>query len=72
MASILSGKINPSGKLATTFPVKYADVPSAKNFPGTPEEKPESVVYEEGIYVGYRYYETFKVKPAYEFGYGLS
>ena len=84
MADILSGKVNPSGKLATTFPAAYADVPSGKNFPGKefPEKAtkgmfgmeaiPAEVTYEEGVYVGYRYYNTFKVKTAYEFGYGLS
>lgn len=84
IADVISGKVNPSGKLATTFPVDYPDVPSAKNFPGKefpmPEGqkespmmgKPSEVVYQEGIYVGYRYYDSFKVKPAYEFGYGLS
>ncbi len=84
IADVLSGKVNPSGKLATTFPVVYTDVPSAKNFPGKelnpdPNRKsnffggvPSEVTYEEGIYVGYRYYNTFNVKTAYEFGYGLS
>jgi len=72
VADILSGKINPSGKLPDTFPADYADVPSAKNFPGTPVGKPEQVIYQEGIYVGYRYYDSFNVKPSYEFGYGLS
>ena len=84
IADVLSGKVNPSGKLATTFPASYADVPSAKTFPGKefPEKAttgmfgmksiPAEVTYEEGIYVGYRYYNTFKIKPAYEFGYGLS
>jgi beta-glucosidase len=84
IADVLSGKVNPSGKLATTFPARYEDVPSAKNFPGKefPEKAtsglfgqkniPAEVTYEEGIYVGYRYFNTFKVKPAYEFGYGLS
>ncbi len=72
VADILSGKINPSGKLPASFPVKYEDVPSAKNFPGTPAYKPEEVVYEEGIYVGYRYYNTFNVETSYPFGYGLS
>ncbi|CAN5149624.1 beta-glucosidase [soil metagenome] len=76
IADLISGKANPSGKLAITFPMAYTDVPSAKNFPGD-EVKGDSiikrkVVYEEGIYVGYRYYNTFHVKPAYEFGYGLS
>lgn len=72
IADVLSGTVNPSGKLATTFPMEYKDVPSANNFPGTPMPKPESVTYEEGIYVGYRYYDAAKIKPAYEFGYGLS
>jgi beta-glucosidase len=88
VADILIGKVNPSGKIATTFPVSYEDVPSAKTFPGKelaetkPADqgplnafmriKPAVVTYEDGIYVGYRYYETFKVKPAYEFGFGLS
>jgi beta-glucosidase len=84
MADVLSGKVNPSGKLAVTFPASYDDVPSAKNFPGKelPAEGgtnvmgikavPAEVTYEEGIYVGYRYYSTFGIRPAYEFGYGLS
>jgi beta-glucosidase len=84
MADVLSGKVNPSGKLAATFPASYNDVPSAKNFPGKEltseggasvmgiKVVPAEVTYEEGIYVGYRYYSTFNVKPAYEFGYGLS
>jgi beta-glucosidase len=72
IADVLTGKVNPSGKLATTFPAKYEDVPSAKNFPGTPADHPAQVLYEEGIYVGYRYYDSFHIKPAYEFGYGLS
>jgi beta-glucosidase len=71
-ANVLSGTVNPSGKLATTFPVKYEDVPSSKCFPGIPADKPTEVVYEEGIYVGYRYYNSFGVKPSYEFGFGLS
>ena len=72
VADVLSGKVNPSGKLTMTFPVKYEDTPSSKNWIGTPAENPSSVNYEEGIYVGYRYFNTFKVKPSYEFGYGLS
>lgn len=81
---VLSGKVNPSGKIATTFPVDYNDVPSSKNFPGKefPEKAvttpmgmkltPGEVVYEEGIYVGYRYFNTFNIETAYPFGYGLS
>jgi beta-glucosidase len=72
VADVLSGVVNPSGKLATTFPLKYEDVPSSKNFPGTPANNPKEVVYEEGIYVGYRYFNSFGVKPAYPFGFGLS
>jgi len=88
IADILIGKVNPSGKIATTFPVNYQDVPSAKTFPGKELEikksvdqspmssfmrnNPAVVTYDDGIYVGYRYYETFKVKPSYEFGFGLS
>ncbi|MDB5279629.1 MAG: Beta-glucosidase [Ferruginibacter sp.] len=71
VADLLGGIVNPSGKLATTFPVKYEDDPSAKNFPGY-GGKSDEVVYEEGIYVGYRYYNSFGVKPAFPFGYGLS
>ncbi|MBI1769138.1 MAG: glycoside hydrolase family 3 C-terminal domain-containing protein [Bacteroidetes bacterium] len=84
IADVLSGKVNPSGKLATTFPAAYTDDPTGKNFPG--KEFKDKVVpgmfgqklveaevtYEEGVYVGYRYYNTFEIKPAYEFGYGLS
>lgn len=84
MADVLSGKVNPSGKLATTFPAAYRDDPTGKNFPGKEfKDRPlqgmfgqkafeAEVTYEEGVYVGYRYYNTFGVKPAYEFGYGLS
>lgn len=72
VADVFSGKVTPSGKLTMTFPVKYEDTPSAKNWIGTPAENPTSVTYEEGVYVGYRYFNTFKVKPSYEFGYGLS
>jgi len=71
VADILTGEVNPSGKLPTTFPKDYSDVPSW-TFPGEPKDDPDKVVYEEDIYVGYRYYNTFGVEPAYEFGYGLS
>jgi beta-glucosidase len=72
IANVVSGKVNPSGKLPVTFPINYDDIASSKNFPGTPARRPKQVVYEEGIYVGYRYFNSFKVKPAYEFGFGLS
>jgi len=67
----LLGVINPSGKLPVTFPRRLEDVPSW-TFGGEPSGSPRSVTYEEDVYVGYRYYDTFGVEPAYEFGYGLS
>ncbi len=82
IADVLSGKQNPSGKLATSFPMKYDDVSSSKSFPGRVLDpnapgnpmmgKPSEVIYEDGIYVGYRYYLSFHVKTAYPFGYGIS
>jgi beta-glucosidase len=72
VADILKGTVNPSGKLPDSFPMKYEDVPSASVFPGEPAENPINSFYKEGIYVGYRYYDSFKVPTAYEFGYGLS
>ena len=70
-ADTLIGIINPSGKLPVTFPKDYKDVPSW-NFPGEPPDDPKVVIYYEDIYVGYRYYDTFDVEPAYPFGHGLS
>lgn len=70
IADVLSGNVNPSGKLPVTFPVKYSDVPSYGNFPGNTYTN--LVHYAEGLYVGYRYYDTKSVKPAYPFGHGLS
>jgi len=71
IADVMAGVVNPSGKLATTFPIRYEDDASAKNFPSS-GGKTDEVVYEEGIYVGYRFYSSFGVKPAFPFGYGLS
>ena len=72
VADILSGKVNPSGKLPDSFPKKYEDVPSASSFPGHQTAEPINSFYKEGIYVGYRYYDSFNVPTAYEFGYGMS
>ncbi len=68
MLNIVSGKVNPSGKLAETFPVKYEDCSSASHFPG----HEMTVEYREGLFVGYRYYNTAGVEVKYPFGYGLS
>ena len=72
VADVISGKVTPSGKLTMTFPITYEDTPSFKNWIGIPVEEPTTVNYEEGIYVGYRYFNSFKIKPSYEFGFGLS
>ena len=66
-ANILYGKINPSGKLAETMPLKLSDNPSYLNFGGG-----EKVEYCEGIFVGYRYYDTKEMDVSFPFGYGLS
>lgn len=65
---VVTGVVNPSGKLAESYPMEYKDVSSASHFPG----KQRSVEYREGLYVGYRYYETAKVPVRYPFGFGLS
>ncbi len=88
VADILTGKVNPSGRLPMSFPMDYFDVPGAKNFPydiqpnaatlfGVEMERPEGenidfTNYTEDIYVGYRYYNTYGKKVAFPFGYGLS
>ena len=69
---ILAGKANPSGKLTMTFAKNYTDIPFATDFPGIPNDNPEYIDYKEGVYVGYRYFTSFNIKPSYEFGYGLS
>ena len=68
MLNVLTGEVNPSGKLAETFPVKYDDCSSASHFPG----KKLTVEYREGPYIGYRYFDTARVPVKYPFGYGLS
>ena len=68
VADIISGKVNPSGKLPETYPMVYADTPAVNNFPGNPA----SVEYRESVYIGYRYYDKAKKAVRYPFGYGLS
>ncbi len=68
VVDLLLGKVNPSGKLAETYPYALEDNPSYNNFPGSPV----SVEYREGIYVGYRYYDTANKEVQFPFGYGLS
>ena len=68
MAELLTGARNFSGKLTETFPLRYEDEPTAKWFPG----KETTAEYREGIYVGYRYFDTAGVPVKYPFGYGLS
>ena len=65
-ANLLTGKANPSGKLTETWPLCYADVPSRDTF------GKKVTHYKEGLYVGYRYYQTAGVPVAFPFGYGLS
>ncbi len=78
IADILTGKVNPSGKLPMTFPLNYVDVPSATNFPdglgsnGDKAKNIEYTKYQEDIFVGYRYYVSAGVPVSYPFGYGLS
>jgi beta-glucosidase len=80
IANVISGKVCPSGHLPMTFPLAYEDVPSSKNFPqndnGGVFDKDKSTIgftkYDEGIWVGYRYFDTFDKPVSYPFGYGLS
>ena len=93
VADVLTGKVNPSGKLPMTFPINFMDHPSSANFPynyvrnqnmgmmgfgfGGPQQAPkvkdvDYTNFEEGIYVGYRYFSTAGVEVSYPFGFGLS
>ncbi|WP_019640561.1 glycoside hydrolase family 3 C-terminal domain-containing protein [Paenibacillus fonticola] len=65
---VLTGEINPSGKLAETYPLRYEDTPAFGSFPG----KEVSVEYRESLFIGYRYYDTANVNVLFPFGYGLS
>lgn len=71
LADVLTGKVSPSGHLTTTWAENYEDYPNAKTFSHMNGDIHDEY-YEEGIYVGYRYFDTFDVAPAYPFGYGKS
>lgn len=68
IADALTGKINPSGKLSETFPARLEDTPAFPDFPDLTKE----ANYGEGIFIGYRYYDTKKIEPLFPFGFGLS
>ena len=68
MLDLLTGRVNPSGKLAETYPMVYEDTPSQPYYPA----KERNSDYREALFVGYRYFDTFDQKVRYPFGYGLS
>lgn len=68
MLNVLTGKVNPSGRLNETYPIHYEDTPCYHYYPG----KERSSEFREALYVGYRYYTTIDKKVRYPFGYGLS
>ena len=70
-ADVISGKVNPSGKLVDSWAYRYEDYPNSASFSHN-NGNVEKEFYEEGIYVGYRYFDTFAVPVRYGFGYGLS
>ena len=71
VADVLSGKVNPSGKLVDSWAYKYEDYPNSLTFSHN-NGNVEKEFYEEGIYVGYRYFDTFQIPVRYGFGFGLS
>jgi beta-glucosidase len=92
VADVISGKINPSGHLPMSWPIRYEDIASSKNFPADVTISREEMwadmmgqgkdhrdrrnidytLYEEDVYVGYRYFDTFRMPVSYPFGFGLS
>jgi beta-glucosidase len=68
IADVLYGRVNPSGKLAETYPLHLCDTPAHINFPGGNDE----VRYGEGIFIGYRYYDAKEMSVQFPFGYGMS
>ena len=71
VVKVLNGEVTPSGKLTDTWAKNYEDYPSSANFSSN-DGNVDQEDYTDGIYVGYRYFDTFGVEPSYEFGYGLS
>lgn len=67
IANVLTGKVNPSGKLSETFPLSFEDTPAAMGYTDSKITK-----YDEGLHVGYRYYDTYGVPVLFPFGFGLS
>ena len=84
VVDVLTGKANPSGKLTMTFPIAASDIPALANYPNVgisevrgwrsrgPVKNTDYTLHQEGIYVGYRYFNTNDVAVSYPFGYGLS
>jgi beta-glucosidase len=68
IVDVLTGKVNPSGKLAVTFPKRYKDSPGTLRYPGDKEK----AFYNEGVFVGYRYFDKQDLEPQFPFGHGLS
>lgn len=68
MLELIMGNANPSGRLNETYPIRYEDTPAYRNFPSTER----TAEHREAIYIGYRYYDTSKVRVQYPFGFGLS
>ncbi len=68
LLNVVSGVVNPSGKLAETYPLNYSDLPSSPFFPG----REVSVEYREGLYVGYRYFDSVNKEVLFPYGFGLS
>lgn len=71
IAEVLFGDLNPSGKLPMTFPAKLEDSP-AHSIAQYPTDENKLIDHKEGIYVGYRYFDTYEIEPAFAFGHGLS
>ena len=71
IADVLTGKVNPSGKLPFTIAARYEDYSSSANFPSS-NDNPAEVEYKEDVFVGYRHFDKVDITPTYPFGYGLS